>query len=103
MAAFKSFVKGEVTELSTLIHDARENAIGRLKSEAAALDADQVVGVKTYITEIGNGLVEFVAIGTAMKAMDGLATATPTLLAQAIAPEKDTWIDGDWGFSLDRK
>ena len=62
----KSFTKGEINDLTTLIHDARENAIGRLKSEADALGADEVIGVKTYIAEIG-GLVEFLAIGTAVK------------------------------------
>jgi hypothetical protein len=28
--------------------------------------------------------------------------ATPTLPVQAIIQDKDTWIDGDFGFSLDR-
>ena len=102
MAAFKSFTKGEVTELTTLIHDAREIAIGRLKAEADALGAEEVIGVKTYIAEIGNGLVEFMAIGTAMKKQEGMAVSTATLPAHAIVQDKDTWIDGDFGFSLDR-
>jgi uncharacterized protein YbjQ (UPF0145 family) len=102
MAAFKSFSKGEVSELTSLIHDARAIAIDRLKREADALRAEEVVGVKTYIAEIGNGLVEFMAIGTAMRKMNGLTVKTPILPAHAIAPDKDTWIDGDFGFSLDR-
>ncbi|WP_061535274.1 heavy metal-binding domain-containing protein [Collimonas arenae] len=102
MAAFKSFTKGEISDLTTLIHDAREIAIERLKSEADALNAEEVVGVKTYIAEIGNGLVEFMAIGTAVTKMPGFAVKTPTLPAQAIIRDKDTWIDGDFGFSLDR-
>jgi len=100
-AAFKSFTKGEISDLTTLIHDARENAIGRLKSEADALGADDVVGVKTYIAEIGS-LVEFLAIGTAVKKTTGLSVKTPVMPAQAIAPDKDTWIEGAFGFSLDR-
>jgi uncharacterized protein YbjQ (UPF0145 family) len=102
MAAFKSFTKGEVSELTSMIHDAREIAIARLKSEADALRAEEVVGVKTYIAEIGNGLVEFMAIGTAVRKIDGMKVQTPVLPAHAIAPDKDTWIDGDFGFSLDR-
>ena len=35
-AAFKSFTKGEISDLTTLIHDAREVAIGRIKSEGDA-------------------------------------------------------------------
>jgi uncharacterized protein YbjQ (UPF0145 family) len=102
MATFKSFNKGEVSDLTTLIHDAREIAIDRLKKEADMLGAEEVVGVKTYIAEIGNGLVEFMAIGTAVKKMAGFLVKTPTLPAQAIIRDKDTWIDGDFGFALDR-
>jgi uncharacterized protein YbjQ (UPF0145 family) len=101
LAAFKSFKRGEITELTTLIHDAREIAIGRLKDEADALGAEDVVGVKTFISEIGSGLVEFLAIGTAVTKMDGMKVATPALPVQAIIRDKDTWFYGDFGFSLD--
>jgi hypothetical protein len=37
-----------------------------------------------------------------MRKMNGLTVKTPILPAHAIAPDKDTWIDGDFGFSLDR-
>lgn len=102
-AAFKAFTKGEISDLTTLIHDAREVAIGRLKSEADALGAADVVGTKTYIAELGSSLVEFLAIGTAIKKIDGVGVATPTLPVHAIVSEKDTWIDGTFGFSLDRR
>ena len=42
------------------------------------------------------------AIGTAMKKTDGLAVRNPSLPVHAIVRDKDTWIDGDFGFSLDR-
>jgi uncharacterized protein YbjQ (UPF0145 family) len=102
MAAFKSFTRGEITELSRLVHDAREIAIDRIKREADELGADEVVGVKTYIAEINNGLVEFMAIGTAVRKLPGVAVATSQLPVQAIIQDKDTWVDGDFGFSLDR-
>ena len=101
-SAFKSFTKGEITDLTTLIHDAREVAIDRLKKEADALGADEVVGVKTYIAELGGHLVEFLAIGTAVSKVGGVAVKTPALPAQAIVQDKDTWIDAALGFSLDR-
>ena len=103
LAAFKSFSKGEVSELTTLIHDAREIAITRLKNEADILKAEDVVGVKTYIAEIGNGLVEFMAIGTAVRKLEGVAVSSAVLPPHAIVHDKDTWIDGDFGFSLDRE
>ena len=103
MAAFKSFAKGEVNELTTLIHDAREIAIDRIKREADGLGAEEVVGVKTYIQEIGSGLVEFMAIGTAVTKQIGMATVSQALPVHAMVSEKDTWIDGDFSFSLDRQ
>jgi hypothetical protein len=33
----------------------------------------------------------------------GMGVKTPALPAQAIIRDKDTWIDGDFGFSLDRQ
>ena len=102
-SAFKAFTKGEISDLTSLIHDAREVAVSRLKAEADALGAADVVGVKTYIAELGGSLVEFLAIGTAIKKTEGVAVATPNLPAHAIVSEKDTWIDGTLGFTLDRK
>ena len=97
---FKGFVKGEISDLTTLVYDARENVFHRIEQEAAALGADRVVGIKTYIVEIGSGLIEFVAVGTAVRRMTGLAVATPALPPQAIVRDKDTWVSGEGGFDL---
>jgi uncharacterized protein YbjQ (UPF0145 family) len=102
LASFKSFVKGEINELTRLIHDAREIAIDRIKSEADQIGAEDVVGVKTYIAELQSGLVEFMAVGTAVTKTPGVGVATPALPVQAIIEDKDTWIDGEFGFQLDR-
>ncbi len=45
-AMFKSFIRGEVSDLTSLVYDAREHAIGLIKREADAIGADDVVGVK---------------------------------------------------------
>ncbi len=92
-AALQSFSRGEVDSLTTLIYDAREHAIGLIRDEANAIGADDVVGVKTHIHEHGN-LLEFMAIGTAVKKIDNVTTVTPTLPPQAIIKDKDTWISG---------
>ena len=96
MAALKSFSRGEVNELSTLIYDAREHAIGLIRQEAAAIGADDVVGIKTHIHEMGN-LLEFMAIGTAVKRLPNLAPQSAMLPPQAIIQDKDTWITSDAG------
>ena len=90
-AAFKSFSRGEVHDLTSLIYDAREHAIGLIAAEAKAIGADDVVGIKTHIHEFGS-LLEFMAIGTAIKQLPGLTTQSPTLPPQAIIKDKDTWI-----------
>jgi uncharacterized protein YbjQ (UPF0145 family) len=95
-ALLKSFSRGEVSELTSLIYDAREHAIGLIRDEAAAIGADDVIGIKTHVHELG-GLLEFMAIGTAVKRFAGLKTVSPTLPPQAIIRDKDTWISHEQG------
>jgi uncharacterized protein YbjQ (UPF0145 family) len=95
-AFFKSFSRGEVSELTSLIYDAREHAIGLIRDEASAIGADDVIGIKTHVHEMG-GLLEFMAIGTAVKRFASLNTVTPTLPPQAIIRDKDTWISHEQG------
>ena len=94
-SALKAFAKGEISELTSLVHDAREHCLDRLKREADSIGAEEVVGVKTYIIEIGQGLIEFMAIGTAVQKVQGMGVQTAVMPAQAIVRDKDTWMDGD--------
>jgi uncharacterized protein YbjQ (UPF0145 family) len=93
---FKSFVRGEISDLTTLIYDAREHALDMLRKEATAIGADEVVGIKTHIHELGN-LIEFMAVGTAVKKTPGFKPVSPQLPPQAIMGDKDTWISSDYG------
>ncbi len=99
-AAFRSFAKGEIGDLTTLIYDAREHVFERLKSEARAAGAEEVVGIKTYIIELGSSLVEIFSVGTAVRKLQGIGVKTQTLPAQAIIRDKDTWLSGSGGFDL---
>ena len=94
MAMFKGMARGEISELSTLIYDAREHAIGLLRDEAKQIGADDVVGITTHIHELG-GLIEFMAIGTAVKRHAGATPTSQTLPVQAIIRDRDTWVSGD--------
>ncbi len=94
MAALKSFVRGEISDLTSLIYDAREHALGLLRREADALGADDVVGIRTHVHEF-QGLIEFMAIGTAVKRMPGIGTASAALPVQAIIRDRETWISDD--------
>jgi uncharacterized protein YbjQ (UPF0145 family) len=89
-AWFKSFSKGEISDLTTLIYDAREHAIGLIRDEADEIGADDVMGIKTHIHEMGS-LIEFMAIGTAVKKVPGMTTASKALPTQAIMRDRETW------------
>jgi uncharacterized protein YbjQ (UPF0145 family) len=92
-AFFKSFVKGEIPELTHLIYDARENALSNLMEHAVEVQADDVVGIKTYVYSLGSGVIEFLAIGTAVKKMPGAKTESDNLPPQAVMTDKDTFIN----------
>jgi uncharacterized protein YbjQ (UPF0145 family) len=93
MAALQSFAGGEVSGLTEILYEAREKALARIEEEAERFQADEVVGVKTKIYDLGGGLVEFMAIGTAVKKIPGLTTSSTQLLPQAIIQDRDTYID----------
>ena len=98
-AMWKSLSRGEISDLTSLIYDAREHAIGLVRAEAEEIGADDVVGIKTHIHEIGS-LIEFMAIGTAVKKIPGSKPLTDTLPAQAIIRDRDTWItESDFSFA----
>ncbi len=94
MAAFKSLVRGEISDLTSLIYDAREHALGLLRREADALGADDIVGIRTHVHEF-QGLIEFMAIGTAVKRIPGMGTVSPSLPSQAIIRDRETWVSDD--------
>jgi uncharacterized protein YbjQ (UPF0145 family) len=90
---FKSFVRGEIKELTSLIYEARTEALKHIEADARRCGADRVVGVKTYVYNLGGGVIEFLAIGTAVKKMPGIRTASEQLLPQAIIRDQDTFIN----------
>jgi uncharacterized protein YbjQ (UPF0145 family) len=104
MASLRNFVKGEIKELTDLIYGAREESLQRVKEQAEAIGADDVLGIKTYIYNLGGGVIEFLAIGTAVKRVDGIGTRTEQLPPQAIIRDKDTFVNTaefSFGVNLD--
>jgi uncharacterized protein YbjQ (UPF0145 family) len=93
-AAFKALARGEISELTHLIYEARHNAIERVRADAELHQADDVLGLKTYVYNLGGGIIEFMAIGTAVKKIPGLTTLSPQLPPQAVIRDKDTFING---------
>lgn len=92
-ALFKSMVRGEVNTLTTLLYEAREKALDRIQLDAKRHGADDVVGVKIHVYELGGGLIEFLAIGTAVRKMDSVTTRSAALIPQAIIRDRDTFFE----------
>lgn len=65
--ALKGLVRGELTQYTELMYDARRLAMARMKREADELGADGVVGVDFQITHHGTDVMEVWAVGTAIK------------------------------------
>lgn len=92
-AALKSLARGEIEEMTKLVYEARENALRHIAEDAASCGADEVVGIKTYVYSLGSGIIEFLAIGTAVKKMENVSTLSDTLPAQAVMRDRDTFIN----------
>ena len=93
MAGLKNLVKGEIKELTQMIYGAREESLKKLQQQASEIGAEDVLGIKTYVYNLGNGLIEFLAIGTAVKKVPGLDTRSEQLPPQAIIVDKDTFVN----------
>ena len=92
-SALQTLGGGEVQGLTDILYEAREKALERIERDAEACGADEVVGVKTHIYDLGSGLIEFMAIGTAVKRVAGVKTKSATLPAQAVLQDRDTFVD----------
>lgn len=90
---FQSLSRGEISAVTRLVYEARENCLGHIRKEAESLQADAVIGTKIYVHELSRGLVEVMAIGTAVKRQAGVATQTKQLIPQAVIRDRDTFFD----------
>ena len=67
LAALRGHVGGEITEMTKVIAEVREQALDRMLDDAKRMGADAVIGVRFMSTEVMSGAAEFVAYGTAVK------------------------------------
>ncbi len=105
-ATLSNLVKGEINSLTELIYGAREESINKVKNQALEIGADDVLGIKNYIYDLGDGLVEFLSIGTAVKKVEGISTHSPQLPPQAITRDRETFLDLaniPYGFAVQKK
>ena len=64
--SFKALAAGEVPQYTDVVNKAREAAVERLMEHAKALGANAVLGVRFDSSDVGNGLSEILAYGTAV-------------------------------------
>ena len=64
MAVFGSIVGGELSDYTKLMAEAREQALDRMRAEAALRGANAVVGVRFASQRIMQGSAELLAYGT---------------------------------------
>jgi uncharacterized protein YbjQ (UPF0145 family) len=101
-AALRGIAKGEINSLTQLVYGAREQSIKKVQDQASAVQADMVIGIKTYIYQLGGDLIEFLAIGTAVKRVDGISPRSEQLPPQAIIRDKQTFVNtADYTFGSD--
>jgi uncharacterized protein YbjQ (UPF0145 family) len=63
----KAIRQGEVAEFTAVVDAARQTAFERLVDHAEKLGGNAVIGVRFDSSDIGNGLSEIVAYGTAAR------------------------------------
>jgi uncharacterized protein YbjQ (UPF0145 family) len=89
-ASFAALAKGELRELTELIYGARENCLSLLRKEAESVGAERVIGNRLQIRELSPGLIEVVAVGTAVRRLQGITPHSQTLPFQAIVRDDDS-------------
>jgi uncharacterized protein YbjQ (UPF0145 family) len=90
---FRSLARGEIDTVTQLVYEARENCLAHIRTEAEQLGADGVIGIKVFVYDISRGLVEVIAIGTAIRRNASVRTQSEQLLPQAIIRDRDTFFD----------
>ncbi|MFI8034973.1 YbjQ family protein [Acinetobacter sp. ABJ_C3_5] len=68
LASIRNFFGGRLVSYESVVERARREAVVRLKQEAHAMGAKQIMGVRLSTTELGmqGGMVEVFAYGTAI-------------------------------------
>lgn len=70
MALLRNIVGGEITDYTKLLAESREQAIDRMKADAARMGANGIVGVRFATSVLMGGAAELLAYGTAVVVED---------------------------------
>ena len=67
LAGLRTIVGGEVKEYTSMMAEAREQALQRMQENATKLGADAIVAVRFQTSMVMSGSAELLAYGTAVK------------------------------------
>ncbi|MFP4588693.1 MAG: YbjQ family protein [Candidatus Bipolaricaulota bacterium] len=67
VAGIRNIIGGEIKDYTTMLTDARNEAIERMLADAESLDADGVVEIRFTTSQTMGGAAEILAYGTAVK------------------------------------
>ncbi|USN45161.1 MAG: YbjQ family protein [Candidatus Woesearchaeota archaeon] len=67
MAGFKTLIGGEIKSYTSMINEAREEALDRMIAQAKELNADAIICMRLVTAEVMPGAAEVLAYGTAVK------------------------------------
>ena len=67
LAAFRGVVGGEITELTKLLAEAREQALDRMVTDAESMGATAIVAMRFTSAEVMSNAAEIVVYGTAVR------------------------------------
>ncbi|QST02267.1 YbjQ family protein (plasmid) [Pontibacillus sp. ALD_SL1] len=70
MASLKGLVGGEVKQYTSMLEDARKEAIDRMVENAASMGANAIVMMRFDSGEVGQNMSEIIAYGTAVTTED---------------------------------
>lgn len=87
-SVLKGLSRGELPELTSLVYGARENCLHLLAAEAEKVGGEQVIGNRLSIRELSPGLIEVMAVGTAVRRRTDMQPVTPQLIPQAIIVDR---------------
>lgn len=91
LSGLRGQFRGEVTQVTQLMYDARELALQRMRAEAESLGADGVIGVELKIEYLHGGQwMEVTAVGTAVKYV-GMREPSRGAVVVTTAPEGRTF------------
>lgn len=66
MAGLRNIIGGEIREYTKLMGESREQALDRMRDEAARMGANAVIGVRFSTSYLSAGAAELLAYGTAV-------------------------------------